>query len=260
MTPGSVYDYRYRFLYSDGTHSAYRTGSFTAPSAPGAPALAAHTTTTLSLSCAAPADGAFAPTGYRWRISANGTPSSADPEHTSAGNTHQITDLTAGTVYWVEVRAEYANGGYSPWSADLATATQASAVPPFESGAGTAADPYIAAPENFSSAQDIKARARSSTEDPLYNDTFAIIRFVAAATGTHTISVEFLHSDQDIDLHVLDGDNKVSSASTTDNESVNINLQADSACVIHLIAYDGWGSGMPAGLDHLRLGIQAPGG
>ena len=100
-----------------------RSGAMdTAPGIPSAPSLVSRTQTSLSLRTAAGSGGT--PTLYRWRYSTNSTISDTDPMVTSTGPTVNITGLTSGTSYWIDVRAENAEGE-SAYSGDLATSTGA---------------------------------------------------------------------------------------------------------------------------------------
>ena len=95
--------------------------ALTAPGTPGVPTLTSSTTTSLVLACSAPTTGG-APVRYRWRISTNSAVTDSDTILTSVGPSISVTGLTAGTSYWVDVRAENAVGN-SAYTGNFATST-----------------------------------------------------------------------------------------------------------------------------------------
>ena len=98
-----------------------------APSRTSTPALVRRTRTSLSLRVSRGGGGVA--TLYRWRYSTNSQVTNSDPTVTSTGPTVTISGLTAGTNYWIDVRAEN-SVGESAYSGNLATSTTAVAPPP----------------------------------------------------------------------------------------------------------------------------------
>ena len=93
------------------------------PGPPGVPTLVSRTSTSLTLQTTAPTTGG-APSTYRWRYSTNSAVTNSDPQVTSSGPTVTISNLSANTNYWIDVRAEN-SAGQSSYTADLATSTTA---------------------------------------------------------------------------------------------------------------------------------------
>ena len=91
------------------------------------PTLVSRTTTSLSLSVTRGPGGIVA--SYRWRYSTNSTVSDSDPKVTSLGTSITISNLSPGTDYWIDVRAEN-SAGNSAYSGNLETSTTGVAPPP----------------------------------------------------------------------------------------------------------------------------------
>ena len=135
VTPTSIGIDSITYTVTDGVNSVSqsftitRTGvAVSRPGTPGTPTLSSSTSSRLVLACPAPTSGG-APTTYRWRISTNSSVSNSDPMHTSSGRSITITGLSAGTNYWVDVRAEN-SAGNSGYSGNLATSTASSTSQP----------------------------------------------------------------------------------------------------------------------------------
>ena len=97
------------------------------PGTPSTPTRTGRSETSLSLRTTAGSGGAA--TSYRWRYSTNSTVSNSDPMVTSTGPIVTIPGLTAGTNYWIDVRADN-DAGSSDYSGNLATVTSGTAPPP----------------------------------------------------------------------------------------------------------------------------------
>ena len=130
LTEGTSYWIDVRATNFDG-HSSYSFDRATStmaapvlapPGTPGVPTVTARTLTSISLSTVPGGGGAA--TLYRWRHSLNNFVSDADPMVTSTGPTVMITGLAADTDYWIDVRAENADGN-SFYTSDRATSTLA---------------------------------------------------------------------------------------------------------------------------------------
>ena len=143
-----------------------------APGTPGTPTLSSRTPTSLTVRTTAPTTGGT-PTLYRWRYSTNHIVSDYDPKATSSGPTVTISNLSANTNYWIDVRAENSIG-QSSYTADLATATTT---------AGTPSELTLAAP----------------TVTVTEGGTATIqVRLTAQPTGTVTVTAT--ETDADISL------------------------------------------------------------
>ena len=93
-----------------------------APGRTSTPSLVRRTQTSLSLHTT-PGSGGIAAL-YRWRISTNSNVTNSDPMSTSSGPEIVIPNLSPGTNYWIDVRAEN-DAGDSDYSGNLATSTLA---------------------------------------------------------------------------------------------------------------------------------------
>ena len=90
------------------------------PGTPSTPSLSSRTQTSLSMSTSP--GGGGTPTRYRWRLSTNAAITDQDSIFTSTGSSRTFTGLASGTTYWIDVRAENADGS-SPYSGDLPAST-----------------------------------------------------------------------------------------------------------------------------------------
>ena len=88
------------------------------------PTVVRRTNTSLTLSVTRGGGGIA--TLYRWRYSTNSTVSDSDPKVTSSGPSVTISNLSPGTSYWIDVRAEN-SAGNSSYSGNLATSTTGTA-------------------------------------------------------------------------------------------------------------------------------------
>ena len=149
-------------------------------------------------------------------------------------------------------------------------------------GAGTTSDPYSGTVSEFATARNIKPFLNATVEaltayavfvgfvgsggNPFVatqpatyqNLVFAAEFDVTSSTGQATISLTSDNSDQDLDLYgaVVDGttisDTDSSTSSTNDDEEIQVTIDVaagDDTLRIVIVAFDGWGTGMPAGMD-----------
>ena len=228
----------------NSAYSGDRATSTTAqPQPPGTPTnlqVGTRTTTTIALSVSPGSGGT--PTQYRWRLSTNNFMSDSDTVLNTSGTTATFTGLSAGTSYWVDVRAENddGNSSYNPsGSTGLETSTLS---------AGTSADHAVNAGDvawSFNIPQASVTHVSPSVPDSLTyawssngggvfaNDALKDTSWTAPDVSQETV----------VTLTLLVTD----SGGLTDTDSVDVTVRAPTPGVAHAVNAGGvsWAFALP---------------